>query len=241
MNNPILHSLLTSARGRAAAALAAIALLAGCAGTPKMAGPEPAPTVTEQPQEQGPVIKTPGMAFYSPGRVKFFDHTINSWQYLALPHGLAVGDRVRVAPDSGFAELYFYKDVLVRLSSASTLGVLGMNPPAFELIAGQAEIWNNSAADISVLAEGATTTAGKGLAAYRITGRNSTEVLVYKGSALVKKGKAAQAVPEMKKLFISAEGAFYLSPVGRFNSIPPAPEPQRELIRQIEELFAQSN
>lgn len=241
MNNLILPSFLNTARGKAIAACAAIALLTGCAGTPKIAGPEPTPAVTPPPQEQGPQIKTPGLAFRSPGRVKFFDHTINSWQYLDLPHGLAVGDRVRVAPDNGFAELYFYKDVLVRLSSASTLGVLGINPPAFELIAGQAEIWNNSDADISVLAEGATATAGKGLAAYRITGRNSAEVLVYKGSATVKKGTAAQPVPEMKKLFISAEGAFYLSPVGRFNKIPPAPEPQRALIRQIEELFAQSH
>ncbi|MDD4004293.1 MAG: hypothetical protein PHW69_03710 [Elusimicrobiaceae bacterium] len=215
---------------------AALLALAGCAGAPKLEGPQLPPA--EQPVAQAPAAKEPGLVFRSPGKIKIFSHSETNWRYRDLPAGLDAGDRIRVAPDSGFAEIYLHRNILIRLGAASTLGIISTAPAAFELIAGQVEIWNNSGAGLSIISEGAAITAGNGTLLARITGKNSIEAWAYKNSITVKKDASTQLVPEMKKLFLSAEGAFYLSPIGRFNKIPPMPEPDAQLVRQVDSLFA---
>ncbi len=209
----------------------------GCSTTKQR--PEALTPQTAAPVEaEAPLPKSPGLVFRAPGKVKIFSHTDANWNYADTPVGFSTGDRIRVPAETDFAELYIYKGIMLRLSPASTVGVISTAPVSLELINGSAVLWNNSGAELTLASESTVLTAGNGIFSARITGKNSLEILAYKGGATVRKNTVAQAVPEMKKLFLSAEGAFYLSPIARYSAMPPAPEPDKDIIREIDEFFA---
>ena len=146
---------------------------------------------------------------------------------------------MRVLTGTPFAEMYLCGNIILRVDEASTVAGLELSSSTarLELLSGKLSAWNEGRGKLSVMAEDVSVTAGKGIFSIRITPSGGLEIKVYKGAVSVTRNGFTTTVAEGKKLFLEGKDKTYISPVPRYEPVPPAPRPDEDLRREIEDYF----